>query len=63
MTTSDAVRPATWLQRLESGAEADPAKTIPLEDVLEVCEDVREKLNAAGFEEAPAFHFQMEAEY
>jgi hypothetical protein len=45
------------------GAEASLTKTIPLEEIIKVSDDVREKLKAAGFEETPAIHFQMEAEY
>ena len=45
------------------GAEASLAQTTPLEDLIKLSEDVRERLKAAGIEETPALHFQMEAEY
>jgi len=45
------------------GSEASLAQTVPLQDLLKLGEDMRERLKAAGFEEEPALHVQMEAEY
>ena len=45
------------------GAEASLARSVQLEELNAVANDVRQKLKASGFTEEPALHFQMQAEY
>ena len=45
------------------GVEATLCKSLSIDSVLSTRDSLRRKLRAAGFDEEPALHFQVQAEY